>query len=124
MPWWGWLLIGTLATAAVVFLVMWLTKNGAVAGLSDEEKKELSLAGQAEIAKKLETEKQRSKKLELIAAQLRDNIKNLNKDFGRVKVLINEERKKELERLSNDNDALGDELDQLLGIKPRDTDPG
>jgi len=124
MPWWGWLIVGVLATLLVLFLVLWLRKKPQQPGLSDEERKKIEDAEAEKVAQDLAIQKERNEELAKVATRLRENLSQLEKEFEQVKGKIDAQRKKEFDRLSSDNTALGDELDKLLGIRRDETKPG
>ena len=124
MPWWGWLIVGVLATLLVLFLVLWLRKKPQQPGLSDEERKKIEDAAAENVAQDLAIQKERNEELAKVATRLRENLSQLEKEFEQVKGKIDAQRKKEFDRLSSDNTALGDELDKLLGIRRDETKPG
>jgi len=125
MPWWGWLIVGVLATLLVLFLVLWLRKKPQQPGLSDEERKKIEDAAAENVAQDLAIQKERNEELAKVATRLRENLSQLEKEFELVKGKIDEQRKQEFDRLASDNNALGNELDELLGIRRGDdTDPG
>ena len=116
MAWWGWLIIGVHVTLLVVLLILLLRKKPHKLGLSEEERKRIQQAEQANVAEQIAIEKEKNASLAKVASQLRTNLSQLQAEFERRKDQIDEEKRKEMERLSGDNDLLGAELDKLLGI--------
>jgi uncharacterized protein YlxW (UPF0749 family) len=121
MPWWGWLLVGGLLVLVVTLGVVLLTRKPPVPGLSSEEHKRVLDAEKQRLVKDLEAERTKSLKLQQLAEDLQKQLALISSAHESALEKIDDEKKILFEKLRKDSDALGRELDRLLGVGSDDS---
>jgi flagellar biosynthesis/type III secretory pathway M-ring protein FliF/YscJ len=115
--WYGWVLLAVAAVAVIAFIILLIFKSRPIQrGISEKEQKALLDAEREKWEKRMEIERAEAKKIEDIAKQLRDRLKQIDEWYAETKEELDAKRKSEFETYVGDPDILGAELDKLLGI--------
>lgn len=120
MPVWVWILI---VLAVILILILGLIlyfivdrTDSNTSGLSKDEVAQIRASERAMVQNQLSLEQERRQALAKLAEQLRDNLVKLDAELLEATGFVEESRRADLQRLSEDNEHLGNELDRLLGI--------
>jgi len=123
MQWWGWLILGSLATLAVVLLIMWIRQKPQV-GLTDAEKQEVAKIKITDLNNRLKAETEEKEKLKEILLKQNEATKLLKETLEKEFKLIGVKKRAYLKKLLDDSDVLSSELDKLAGVSGNPDDKG
>ncbi|MCJ7760044.1 hypothetical protein MUP59_02750 [Candidatus Bathyarchaeota archaeon] len=129
MLWYGWLILGLLLavciTLAIVSIYLWYRQRNTNVGLSaDEQIKLLNLSRESD-QKKAQIEQEKTAMLQRVAVRLQATLDELKLAHDKRLAELDEDGKKEFNRLRANADLCSIELDKILGVpssRPDDTD--